>query len=447
MTLPHNWQPRGYQLPAWLDLERGKKRAALVWHRRAGKDDVAMHWTACSAMTRVGNYWHMLPKANQARKALWDAVNPHSGMRRIDEAFPQEIRETTREQEMMIRFKNGSTWQVVGSDNYNQLVGSPPVGLVLSEYSLSDPAAWDYLSPILNENGGWAIFPYTPRGKNHGYDLYVNNRNNPDWHVSLLTVEDTKAISKDAIERERREGKSEELIQQEYYCSFNAPNEGAYYGQLMHRLWSEKRICRVSIEPGFDCETYWDLGLDDATAIWIVQPVGRELRVLHYLEFRDKSLLDCIHELKQWADAHNATFSRHGMPHDIEVREYIGGRSRKESAMEAGLKPITVARKLAVEDGINAVRRILPRCVFDEVNCKAGIRALTEYGKEWDDKRKTFKPTPRHDWASHGADAFRTLAVVYREGAGFAPPSQSRVTVRSFDSRPVRMGNWEPFGA
>jgi hypothetical protein len=155
ITLPNNWRPRSYQMRAWSALEAGCKRVALIWPRRAGKDETALHWTACAAMQRAANYWHLLPKANQARKALWDAVNPHTGKRRIDEAFPLDIRETTREQEMMIRFINGATWQVVGSDNFNQLVGSPPVGLVLSEYAISDPHAWDYLSPILRENGGW----------------------------------------------------------------------------------------------------------------------------------------------------------------------------------------------------------------------------------------------------------------------------------------------------
>jgi len=117
-------------MQAWAALESGCRRLALAWHRRSGKDDISLHWTAVSAMQRVGGYWHMLPQANQARKAIWDANNPHTGLRRIDEAFPAEIRATTREQDMFIRFWNGSSWQVVGSDNYDALVGSPPVGVV-----------------------------------------------------------------------------------------------------------------------------------------------------------------------------------------------------------------------------------------------------------------------------------------------------------------------------
>ena len=168
IILPYHWAPRPYQQKLWEYLKAGGTRAVACWHRRSGKDEVGLHHTACMAHRRVGNYWYMLPQYSQARKAMWDAINPHTQKRRIDEAFPQEIRRTTRDQEMQIVFKNGSTFQLVGSDNFNSLVGSPPVGLVFSEYALSDPSAWGYLRPILLENGGWAIFNSTPRGRNHG---------------------------------------------------------------------------------------------------------------------------------------------------------------------------------------------------------------------------------------------------------------------------------------
>ena len=157
IQLPHNWAPRSYQQALWNYLWSGGRRASAVWHRRAGKDEVCLHWAAVSAHARKGNYWHMLPQAKQARKALWDSINPHTGLRRIDEAFPISLRAATREQEMQIVFKNGSTWQVLGSDNYNALVGSPPVGLVFSEWALADPSAWALLRPILLENQGWAL--------------------------------------------------------------------------------------------------------------------------------------------------------------------------------------------------------------------------------------------------------------------------------------------------
>lgn len=153
--IPGAWRPRAYQLALWRYLEGGGLRADVAAHRRWGKDEVALNWTAVAALQRQGAYWHLLPEASQGRKAIWDAVNPHTGRRRIDEAFPPELRSQTKDQEMFIRFRNGSTWQVVGSDNYNSLVGSPPAGVVFSEWALAKPDAWTYLRPILAENGGW----------------------------------------------------------------------------------------------------------------------------------------------------------------------------------------------------------------------------------------------------------------------------------------------------
>ena len=175
------WQPRAYQKPVWDYFKGGGKRAVCVWHRRSGKDEFCLHLAAVKAHERPATYWHMLPEAAQARKAIWDAVNPVTGRRRIDEAFPRAARTLTREADMFIRLSSGSTWQVVGSDNYNSLVGTPPIGIVFSEFALADPSAWAYLSPILEENGGWAAFVTTPRGRNHAWRMFrYAERNRPD---------------------------------------------------------------------------------------------------------------------------------------------------------------------------------------------------------------------------------------------------------------------------
>ena len=188
----------------WTYLEHGGRRAVQVAHRRWGKDDVALHYTACAAMQRVGNYWHMLPQYNQARKAIWEAVNQRTGQRRIDEAFPHEIRSDMRNTDMFLKFVNGSTWQLVGSDNFNSLVGSPPVGLVNSEYALADPRAFAYLRPILAENDGWSIFLYTPRGMNHGHTLFNMAQATPAWHAELLTADQTPVFTKESLDIEHR---------------------------------------------------------------------------------------------------------------------------------------------------------------------------------------------------------------------------------------------------
>jgi hypothetical protein len=250
IQLPNNWHPRPYQIGLWRYLEHGGKRAVCIWHRRAGKDDVALHWTATAAMQRVATYWHMLPEASQARKAIWDAINPHTGIRRIDEAFPKEIRQTTREQEMMIRFVNGSTWQVVGSDNYGSLVGSPPAGLVYSEWALADPSSWAYLRPILAENGGWVVFITTPRGDNHGRTLYEFGVKEPTWYAELLPGDKTGVFEPEQLEAEKREyvaqfgqSRGEAMFNQEFLCSFTA----AFSGKAVYPTFD--RAAHVASEP------------------------------------------------------------------------------------------------------------------------------------------------------------------------------------------------------
>ena len=158
VRIPNNWNPRPYQLPVLRYFANGGKRAVLQWSRRLGKDDVSMHHTAMAMLGKIGTYWHMLPEYTQARKAIWDAVDGHTGKRRIDWVFPKELRQSTNEVEMKITLKNGSVWQVVGSDRYDSLVGSGVVGVVFSEFSLCKPEAWGYISPMLEENGGWALF-------------------------------------------------------------------------------------------------------------------------------------------------------------------------------------------------------------------------------------------------------------------------------------------------
>lgn len=422
VILPNNWQGRAYQIPAWRYLRNGGKRAVLVWHRRSGKDEVALHWTAVASQLRVGNYWHMLPKASQARKAIWEAINPHSGLRRIDEAFPVGLRDTTRDTDMLIRFKNGSTWQVVGSDNYNALVGTPPIGLVISEWSLAKPEAWTYLAPILRENGGWAVFPYTPRGKNHGYALYELARMNPEtWFAERLTVDDTKLFSRETLEAERDEmsrlaehdAGQKGSFEQEYYCSWEGSATGAYYGDQFKQIDADKRITKVPHQPEFPVDTWWDIGIGDQTAVWFVQYAGNEVHLIDYYENSGEGI---THYAKMLRDR-PYIYGEHIAPHDIEAREFLtGNKTRKEVAKGLGIDFRTVPRH-NVGDGIEASRNMLARCWFDEQKCRLGIEALRQYHKEWNEKNRTYHDNPAHDWASHGADAFRQGAMAGRKSA------------------------------
>lgn len=375
---------------------------------------MALHHTACALHERIATYWHMLPEAAQGRKAIWEAVNPHTGRRRIDEAFPQELRETTRENEMSIRFRCGSTWQVLGSDNYNSLVGSPPAGIVFSEWALANPSAWAFTRPMLRENGGWAAFIYTPRGRNHGATFYEAHKNDPEWFCEHLSAEQTDVFSPEQLAIERKEliqefgqEDGDNRYRQEYLCSFEAGVIGSYYAREFEAIDRERRVCRVPVDPGYPVHTAWDLGIGDSTAIWLTQVIGRELRLVGYIENSGVGLDWYAREL----DKMDCKWGEHILPHDGGARELGTGKTREETLRSLGLQRTRVLPIAAVDDGINATRRMLARCVFDEAGCERGINALRNYRRDWNDKLKTFSSRPLHDWASHGSDAFRALAM------------------------------------
>lgn len=427
------WKPRDYQLPLYEYLRNGGKRAVAVWHRRAGKDDVALNWAYESSQQRVGNYWHMLPEASQARKAIWEAVNPHSGRRRIDEAFPLDKRSNTREQEMMIRFKNGSTWQVVGSDNFDSLVGSPPVGIVFSEWALADPRSWAYLRPILLENGGWAMFIYTPRGRNHAYPFYEGAITDDTWFAQKLTVEDTGVFTPDDLQQERREyhrefGREEGEAQflQEYYCDFHASLLGAIYGPQMRTAEAEGHICEVPFEKGHAVETWWDLGRSDDTAIWFVQRISGELRFIHYYANRHVDLDHYAAYLQEFQQKTGCVWGEHVWPHDGgHKRLGQGNQSLADQMFKLGFIVSVQPVPNDIWPGINRVRQALSRCWFDRDGCEEGIEALRMYRLEEDAKRsgalrRYYRPKPLHDWSSNGADAFRTGMMYDPAPAGWS---------------------------
>lgn len=433
ITLPNGgWKPRAHQKPLWKYLERGGRRAIEIAHRRWGKDDVALHRTAIAAHERVGSYWHCLPEYAQARKAIWTAVNPHTGKRRIDEAFPLALRENTNDQEMFIRFKCGSTWQAIGSDRYNSLVGAGIAGFVGSEFALANPSAWGYIRPMLEENDGWAVFITTPRGRNHAKAMYdmakADMASGGRWFAELSTIKDTEALTAEQIAESLAEyialygediGRAQ--FEQEYDCSFNAAILGAFYGREMALVRSEGRI-DPSLEavPGFPVHRAWDIGVRDDTSIWWFQVVGMQIFILdcysasgvgvdHYAE-----IIHQRHTDRQWD--HGTDF----VPHDARVKEWGTGRTRVETMQDLGLNPevVPIAGKL---DGINAVRRTLPLCVFHERCEDVGIAALETYRREWDDDKKAFKAAEVHDWSSHLADAFRYLAMAWRKAYEPAP--------------------------
>ena len=432
-TLPRDWKPRPYQQRVWNYLKHGGRHAILIWHRRSGKDDVALHWAAYASQLRPCEIWHMLPEASQARKAIWDSVDANTGRRRIYQAFPSDIVDSINESEMKIRFKNGSLWRVVGSDNYDSLVGSSPVGIIYSEWALANPASRAFFRPIILQNKGWELFITTPRGANHAFKTYEGFRDDPDGFAEILTANDTQVFTSDELlkelkdyQRDYGEEEGAALFEQEYNCSFAAALIGSYYGAYLTKMRREGRICSVPVDRAALVHTAWDLGVGDSTAIWFIQVVGREKHLVDYHEGSGVGFDTYARILAEKQRLHNWIYGFHYFPHDVAVHELGHGLSRIDTLRGLGIKA-TVVPVHHPEDGINAVRRMLDSTWIDEKRCERGLNSLLNYRREWDERLKIFRDNPVHDWASHGADALRTFAAGYKEpkermGTTISPP-------------------------
>lgn len=453
-------------MPAWIAWERGIKRSSLWWHRRYGKDEVELH-KACVAAhpapgapmpnARIANYWHCLPRYEQARKAIWTAINPHSGKLRIDEAFPHALRENTRNDDMSITFKSGSSWRVVGADNPDSLVGATPFGIVFSEWALSNPAAWGLLQPMLLENGGWADFVTTPRGKNHAYDLHRAALKNPAWFAETLTVEMTGAVTPAQLAEVRKdyvalygEDAAEALIQQEYYCSAEAAILGAYYGKEMAAAAREGRIKDLEADPRYPIHTAWDLGIKarNSMVVWFFQilPGMRGHAIILVLGCYANSNYGIGHYAQVIREFCAKRKCQHGtdyVPPDARQREMGAfgedhlAKQRLEVMIEERLNPKVVIDH-QVGDAISAVRQIFPYCLFDETACERGLEGLRQYQTEWDDEKKIFNDNPLKNWASHYADGFRILALGFREVQAEFPLEP--VAALTVGAEPVQIG-------
>jgi len=435
VKIPHNFKPRSYQLPFMRAMDQGIKRACLVWHRRCGKDKTALNFMINSMFKRIGTYFYLFPTLKQSRKVIWDGMD-FSGFKFMNH-FPKEIITRKREDDMRVEIANGSIFQLIGSDNFDAVMGTNPVGLILSEYSLQDPRAWNFLKPILRENKGWAVFLYTPRGKNHGYHLYQKTKRLPDtWFSQILTVNDTfkpdgtPVLTPADIQAERDEGTEEDMIQQEYYCSFEGGMAGAIYGRLMTDVRAEGRVCEVPHDPRIPVYTFWDIGISDSTTIWFMQfPGGDKVDVIRYYQNQGEGIEFYLQLLSKLMVEEGYNYGEHFGPHDMSNREFGTGKSPETIANELNYRFTIVERTKNIQYGIGNVRQWLPRCRFDAVNCELGIDALESYHKEWDAKWKRYSDTPARNWACHGADGFRTFAegMVFKSSGGMTEAQAQRL--------------------
>lgn len=413
-------------------VERTHDRLMAVWHRRAGKDDIIMNGIANLADTEVGTYWHCFPEYKQARKAIWNGINAHTGQRRIFDHFPPATIKRMQDDDMFLELESGSTYQLLGSDRYDATVGSGPRGVAYSEWALSNPSAWAYHSPMIRETKGWAAFITTPRGNNHAKTMFDRALTNPKWFCELLSIKETGALSTDdlaeaLLEYQDLHGEDvgRALFEQEYLCSWAGAMIGAYFGAEVNNAERDGRVTDVPVDERYPVHTAWDLGKESNNPIWCFQvipqfaPDGQWLRnVPHIVDFYRPE----VDDLEAWVDWLNERGynGRDYVPHDITHTEWGTGRSRVEMLRSLKRKPYRIAR-LSVEDGRTAARQTIKVARFDRARCETGIDGLKNYRREWDDELKRFKDKPVKDWAEHIGSAFRYLGLAWRDLAVEVP--------------------------
>lgn len=408
------FKPRSYQLGVIEALEKQNYRKILaIFPRRAGKDITCLNIMIRQMIIRPAVYYYIFPTYTQAKKAIWDSIT-NSGLKMLD-YFPKELIQSINSQEMKVRFHNGSLFQLIGSENYNQLMGTNPYGVIYSEYALQNPKARDYIEPILAANGGWQIIQSTPRAKNHLWSLYQYSMKHKDWYVSKLTLNDTQHIPLEEIDKMRDEGTSEDFIQQEFYTSFDMGVEGAYYTRYLQNMREDGRIGLFPYDRSKKVHTAWDIGVDDSTAIIFFQMFENTPRLIDCLSHQKEGLEYYIKELHRKP----YDYGVHLAPHDIAVKEWGSGITRFRKAAQLGID-FTVARNIPIADGIEAVRSVLSSCFIHEKNCQDLLNSLESYRQDYDETNQIYKPKPKHDHSSHYCDAMRYLSVslhVFTEGS------------------------------
>lgn len=391
---------------------RKERFAIIVAHRRFGKTVAAINDLIKDALTiprpkvRVA---YIAPYYRQAKAIAWDYLLEYT---RNIEGVEYNVAELRAD------FPNGARFRLFGADNPDSLRGLYFDHVVLDEPADFPHRAWPtVIRPSLADRKGRATFIGTPKGKNQFYETFIAAKNDPNWLSLMLKSSETGILDKEEL-KEAKKAMGEDRFEQEFECSFEAAIQGAYYATELKTASQENRILNIPYDPSIGVTTAWDLGIGDSTAIWMAQYVGKEVRLIDYYESSGVGLDHYAKELSN----RGYHYAEHILPHDVKVKELGTGKSRLETLDNLGLTNITIAPKLSVDDGIQAARSLLNKCWFDEKNCERGIEALRQYRREFDEKQKHWRGRPLHDWTSHGADAFRYLAVGKREMTDWGEP-------------------------
>lgn len=395
------------------------KNLVLVRPRRTGKDTECIQEWLMRALQRIGTHIYLFPLQTQAREVIWNGID-FRGIPFIS-YIPECLIESKNEARMTIKLINGSRLVLAGSNNFNAHMGTNPVTIINSEYSLHNPLARQYMNPILIQNGGLEINNYTPRGMNHGWELLEQVRDNPDYFVQVLTCETAfdhngnRVITSEMIERARSSGMSEETIRQEFYCDFTVGNIGAYFTREIANMHNENRIMSaLPVEPSIPIHTAWDLGGTDATAIWFFQIVGKYVHLIHYMQESDRPMKYFLEYADRWIKNKGCSLGSHFPPYDVDQKHQ--GFEAVESRLMAARREgwiFSVTPKVNFADGIEQLRYVLDRVRIDKTQCQLGLRALREYCRKFDQAMNKYSDKPAEGWFLHGVDALRYLAINY----------------------------------
>ena len=398
------YRPRKAFLPFH---NRTQRWACLVAHRRAGKTVAAVNDIIRAAITYQGErglFAYIAPYRSQAKAVAWQYF----------QEFAEPIIQSKNEQELLITLINGSQIRLAGADNADgQIRGLGLSGVFMDEYGDFKPSVFgNVIRPALSDKQGWAVFGGTPKGKNQFWDIYETaSRLKHEWFLLRLPASTSGLLPSGELNAAQAQ-LSPDQYEQEYECSFSAAIIGAFFGTEMREAEQQGRITSVPHDPSLPVYTSFDLGYRDDTAVWFFQVTRGEVRCIDYYAVSGADIHDiAAHLLRKPYE-----YAKHYLPHDAKAKSLQTGRSIIEQlASYLDVKTLAVVPDIGVQNGIQAARLMLPRVWFDEEKCREGIEALRQYQREYDEDKKAFRQSPRHDWTSHPADAFRIMAVSYAE--------------------------------
>jgi len=393
----------------------------LVAHRRAGKTVAAINDLIRAAITcksPMPLFGYVAPYRSQAKSVAWDYLK----------YFARPITKSSNEGDLIIELLNGAKIRLFGADNADAMRGLGFDGLYLDEYGDFKPSVWgNVIRPALSDKQGWCVFGGTPKGKNQFWNIYETSKRLPnEWFSLSLPASKSKLLPESELEAAKAQLAEDQYLQ-EYECSFEAAIIGAIWGTEMRKVSEDGRITKVENQIEVKTHTAWDLGHTDDTAIWWYQVIAGEIHIVDFFALSGGTIEEFVAKIKE--KPYN--YGKHYLPHDARARTLAsGGKSVIEQmATHLGINNLAIVPSLTVQDGIQAVRMALPRCWFDAEKCADGIEALRQYQREYDEDKKAFRQTPKHDWTSHPADAMRMLAISWREEPKDKPPDPSKVLI------------------